>query len=228
MDMKGAQSGLSLSGPPPEETGEAALSSGYRTPTPPPSSKIFAGMRPAAIAMKDVENLPTRMSRTEVEAMQGLEIEERLIQTEDELLHQVTRRDSLDSIASSESSDSHTGSLASLVSSEGSDFEEDVEPGKRLLRLPEGAHFIWPESLTNLLANLIMDRLSADEKLALPVEVLESFCLQAMGDLQYLMELGKKIQTNIDLLNLPESAVKAITSKLEQTREPYLVPQGGS
>lgn len=201
--------------------GTGASLTDERSTTPPPKPKPFACMGPRTMTMQDVENLPGYLSSAEVGVIEGLGIEERTIEAEDELPFPLVRRGSSDSVSSSGSSASSSSAI-SLDSSAGYDTDEDaLVSGKRLLRLPERTHFIWPESLTNLLANLIMGRLSEDEKLALPAEVLELFCLQAMGDLQYLMELGIKIQANLDLLNLPESARKAINSKLEQTQEPY-------
>ena len=218
MDRTSAQSGLSLSPPPPAEMEAAASSSGSQEPTPPPTPK-FSEVFGRPVSMQDVEDLPVHMSHSEVAAIAGMNIDERAIQIGSEPLYPLSRTSSSSSLASNGSSASSTSSLASSEDLEAE--ESEVPAGKQLLGLPERTHYIWPESLTHLLANLIMNRLSEDEKLAIPAKELELFCEQAMGDMNYLIELSEKILTNLKLLNLPETAAKAIRNKLEQAREPY-------
>ena len=45
--------------------------------------------------------------------------------------------------------------------------------------------------------------------------------MQAMGDLQYMVELSNKVLANKHLLKLPDTALKAICSKLEGIQGPY-------
>ena len=177
----------------------------------------FSGFRTRALTMQDVRELPLALSRTEVSIIGGLEIEERVICREDDLESGIGRSESSGSLSSSYSSESGI----SMVSSEGSELEEAVPSGARLLCLPTSRDFIQSDALGNLLANLITGRLSEDEKLAISVTTLEKFCLQAMADLQYMVELSSKMLLNIHLLKVHETALKAIGSKIEDIQGPY-------
>ena len=221
MDTKGLPAQRSDTPP----IGAEASAPAHSSDLPPSSAEVFSRTC-QKMAMQDVENLPASLARAEASVIEGLEITEREIRAASTL----ERSDSFSSVSSTESFESDmsdTSSVSSFsstcsTSSDGSEIEPETVPsGQELLRLPGRPDFIESSQRYNLLANLIMGQISEDEKLAIPAEILNQFCLQAMAELQYLVQLGGKVEENIKLLKLPKIAVDAIKSKFEKTQEPY-------
>lgn len=176
-------------------------------------------------SIEAVVNLQGDLSRIQNKQLDGLNIDEQKL--ERRLSESVGVKKTLDSRDSIDSLTSNEGDTTS-VTSEDSDISleaNDVPPGCKILKLPMSEDLLTSDE-ANLLAHLLAGKLSNEEKMAIPAKFLQSYCIQAMGDILHMVELATKIRRNLHLLNLPDSAKKTIQQKLEHVEAPYVFLKG--
>ena len=171
--------------------------------------------------MTDVENLPKLLSFANIRALEDIKVS-----VKQRLVRPLTPSsfERAGGVKPHEARQSYGSFSPDSPVREDSDnllpFIVPVPPGRELLGLPESRDLLKPQDV-HVLSNLLTGKISREDQMSIPSEMLVRMCEQAIAEMHYVITLSQVLYQNLDLLELPSVARAAIAEKLEAIERPY-------